>query len=86
MTKAESSRLKHVRDAWMDVSLIASIRLELGTTQKRGQVFVHENVLQARDDQTTSALKNVFVAPCRIHLLDAISKFVVPAEEENGKR
>jgi hypothetical protein len=84
--KAESRRLEHVRDAWMHVWLVAAIWLKLRSAEERWQILVHENVLQTRNDQPSGALKDVLVAPRRIHLLDAISQFVVPAEEENGER
>lgn len=70
----------------MYVWLVAAIGIKLRTAEKGGKIFVHEDILKRRDDQTSGALKNVFVAPARVLLLHAVRQFVVPAKKENGER
>lgn len=86
MPEAEGSCLKHVRDAWMDVLLVALVGFDMSTAKESRQIFVNENVLQRRNHQTASSLENLLVAPRRVHLLYAIRKFVVPAKKENRER
>lgn len=70
----------------MYVWLVAAIGIEPRTTEKGGEIFVHEDILKRGDDQASGALKNVFVAPARVLVLHAVRHFVVPAKKENGER
>ena len=64
--------------------MVAGVGREV-VAYKGRQVFVGDDVLQARDVQTSRALENVFVRPRGMLLGNSLSENIVPAVEEKSE-
>lgn len=70
MPEPECSGSEHIADAGMNVWIVAIECGHIGAEQ-RWQIFIHYDVLQGSNDDSSGALKDVLVAPGRMLTLNS---------------